>query len=254
MISSSGTVCHKLTLWQELSDFWRFFRHADLRRLPGRRADSGVASDWWPGISIGKLFAWAGILWALNFVVLGPLAVMAATSGGAEHRMDVVSVPWMTAIFWAPLIEEMLFRYGLRRPRQALWVCPAMLPSLLWGAQGWVMAWTACVLLLACLPLRQGHIKQAGWRRGWRRYYGHRFPWVYHLSALIFAGVHLNNFQLADTPFLMLPLLVLPQWSAGLVLGWMRVRRGIGASMMLHGLFNAGPVLLILLISNQAGS
>jgi membrane protease YdiL (CAAX protease family) len=38
---------------------------------------------------------------------------------------------------------------------------------------------------------------------------------------------------------------VLPQWVTGLVLGWMRVRFGIGSSMALHGLFNAGPMTLM---------
>lgn len=46
----------------------------------------------------------------------------------------------------------------------------------------------------------------------------------------------------------LLPLLVLPQWATGLVLGWMRVRRGIGAAIALHALFNGGPVLMIWLL------
>jgi membrane protease YdiL (CAAX protease family) len=50
----------------------------------------------------------------------------------------------------------------------------------------------------------------------------------------------------------LLPLLVLPQWVTGLVLGWMRVRRGIGASIMLHAMFNGGPLLLIGLILHFA--
>lgn len=232
---------------QEFFDFLHFLRHPDLRRLPGRRAGSGLGSDWWPGISLTRLLAWAGVLWLLNFVLLGPIAVVAASSAGATHRMNPAAIPWLTAIVWAPFVEEMVFRYGLRRPFQAMWVCPAMMPALLWGLQGWTIAWAAAVIVLACLPLRRGHVARSGWHMDWWRYYRWRFSWVYHLSALVFAGVHLNNFRLAETPYWMLPLLVLPQWSAGLVVGWMRVRRGIGAAMLLHGAFNAGPVLLIFL-------
>lgn len=253
MNTTVATQQGKLRFRQELADFWHFFRQPDLRRLPGRRASSGLASDWWPGIPLGRLLAWAGILWLVNFIALGPLAVLAASSGGAAHRMDPAAIPWLTAILWAPLIEEMLFRYGLRRPRQALWVCPAMLPPLLWGVQGWTIAWAVVVILLASLPLRRGRIKRSGWQMDWRRYYRWRFGWVYHLSALIFAAVHLNNFRLADVPYWMLPLLVLPQWSAGLVVGWMRVRRGIGAAILLHGIFNSGPILIIMLVLNRAG-
>lgn len=41
---------------------------------------------------------------------------------------------------------------------------------------------------------------------------------------------------------------MLPQWLTGLVLGWMRVRRGIAASIALHALFNAGPMVMIWLL------
>jgi len=36
--------------------------------------------------------------------------------------------------------------------------------------------------------------------------------------------------------------LVTPQWLTGLVLGWMRVQRGVVAAMILHALFNLGPL------------
>ena len=39
--------------------------------------------------------------------------------------------------------------------------------------------------------------------------------------------------------------LVLPQWVTGQVLAWMRVERGIGAAMLLHALFNAGPLAVV---------
>jgi hypothetical protein len=235
----------------EFVDFWHFLQRPTIRRLPGRRLGGSLFRDWWPGISVGRLFAWAGVLWLLNFLLLGPLAVMAADSAGASHRLDTANIPWAMAILWAPIVEELLFRYGLRRPRQALWVCPTMVPPLLWGMQGWTIAWVAVVIGLICLSLRPGRIKRTKWKMDWRRYYHWRFPWVFHLSAVIFAGVHLQNFRLLDTDFWLLPLLVLPQWSAGLVIGWMRVRRGIGAAILLHSLFNTGPIIVILFMLKQ---
>ncbi|MCD0505268.1 type II CAAX prenyl endopeptidase Rce1 family protein, partial [Bordetella petrii] len=110
------------------------------------------------------------------------------------------------------------------------------------------LAWAAAVIQLACLPLRPGRAPRKPWRMDWRRHYRLRFGLVYHLASLAFAAVHLNNFALADTAYWMLPLLVLPQWATGLVLGWIRVRRGIGAAVALHGIFNAGPMLLIVTV------
>ncbi|WP_050821238.1 CPBP family glutamic-type intramembrane protease, partial [Bordetella pertussis] len=210
--------------------------------------DSGWASDWRPGVSASRLLAWAAVLWALNLFALGPIAVTVAGAGGAMHRLDPANIPWLTAILWAPLVEELLFRYGLRRPAQALWFCPMVLPAILWGAQGWTLALVAVAVWLAWLSLRRGRASLAGWDTSWRRYYSYRFGLVFHLVALTFAAVHLNNFSLSQTPVWLLPLLVLPQWATGLVLGWMRVRRGIGAAIALHALFNGGPVLMIWLL------
>ncbi|MCJ9712375.1 CPBP family glutamic-type intramembrane protease, partial [Bordetella hinzii] len=81
-----------------------------------------------------------------------------------------------------------------------------------------------------------------------RRFYHRHFGLVFHLAALTFAAVHLSNFSFNRMPWWMLPLLVLPQWLTGLVLGWMRVRRGIAASIALHALFNAGPMVMIWLL------
>jgi membrane protease YdiL (CAAX protease family) len=38
----------------------------------------------------------------------------------------------------------------------------------------------------------------------------------------------------------------------GLVLSWMRTRRGIGTSIAMHAMFNAGPVLVVLALLKWA--
>lgn len=231
---------------QDLADFWRFLRHPDLRRSPGRRAGGSLASDWWPGISLGRLLAWAAVLWLINAALLGPLSLLVAQKLGAEHRLDAGHVPVLIAVFWAPVVEELLFRYGMRRPGQAWWMVPLaiVLVSNPLRAPGWILL--AIALLAACLPLRRGRISRGHWARAWRREYARVYGVVYHLVAVAFAAVHLHNFVFDRTTLWLLPFLVLPQWVTGLVLGWMRTRRGIGASMALHALFNAGPVLVIL--------
>ncbi len=249
MARSGAPRAKSMRFRSEVADFWRFLRHPQpVSRLPGRAAASGLAADWLPGITPGRLLAWAALLWALNLFALGPLAVTAAGLGGVTHRLDPANIPWLTAILWAPLVEEMLFRYGLRRPKQALWLVPAMLPVVLWGPKVWTGLLCAAFLILAAWSLRRRPRLIAGWDTTWRRYYLKHFGLVFHLVALSFAAVHLTNFVYAKTPYWLLPLLVLPQWLTGLVLGWMRVRRGIGAAILLHSVFNAGPILMIWLI------
>ena len=195
---------------------------------------------------------WALLLWAINLAFLGPIAVYAAMKGGAVHRLDIHDLPWLQALLWAPIVEELVFRYGLRRPGQALWMVPACVAVLFTGP-----TWAGLLLLIGALVLCWGPFLRPGprprplpWR--WRRRYLRWFPFVFHVSSLLFAAVHLNNFSLHQTPVWLMPLLVLPQWLTGLVLAWQRVQRGIGASMLLHGLFNGGPLLLVWIVLHMA--
>jgi hypothetical protein len=233
----------------ELADFWHCVRHPTLRRLNGaRRGRWGVLDDFRPRISLGRLFAWAGFLWIINVFLLGPLAGAAAGAGGSLHRLDVHHIPWLMAVTWAPLVEELVFRYGLRRPLQALWFVPLMAVAMVWGPRPWTGIIVAIGVALALWSVARGHMRRTRWRRLYSRYFG----WIFHLSALTFAGLHLANFTLGTSSCWLLPLLVLPQWVTGLVLTWMRVRRGIGTSIALHALFNAGPILVIAILLRWA--
>jgi len=241
---------HKpLRFRDECRDFLRFLRHPTLSpRLPGARLGSSARADWLRGVSPLRLLPWALLLWTWNLLFLGPLAALAAHAGGAHHRLlDMVSIPWLQALLWAPVIEELLFRYGLRRPAQALWVIPAAAVALVYGMQWSTGLLLLAVLLAIILQTRQGanrqSLKPLSWsqRKTWRR----TFVWVFYTASTLFALLHLLNFNLHQTPLWLLPLLVLPQWCTGLVLGWLRVRRGIGAAMLLHAMFNSGPLLLV---------
>jgi len=219
----------------EWRDFLRFLRRPAL--APRLHASTSLAL---------RLLQWAALLWLVNLLFLAPLAAAAAYAGGAQHRLlGMASIPWLQALLWAPVVEELLFRYGLRRPAQALWVVPTTLLVLFYG-----MHWPSAALLATLIGLlvwqARQHAKPLSW--AWRKAYARAFPWVFYAASTAFALLHLWNFQLHQTPLWLLPLLVLPQWCTGLVLGWLRVRRGIGASIMLHALFNGGPLLLVYLL------
>lgn len=212
-----------------------------------------------PGVSIGRLLQWALLLWTINLFIFGPLAVGAAEMGGAQHRLNLHSLPWVQALIWAPIVEELTFRFALRRVAMLWWFVPLMAVILIMGpglASGLLLA-IAVWLCWAPFWLARGGSATGtlqglapAYRLSWAQRVRVRrlYPWLFHASAIAFAAVHLYNFRLHEMPLTLMPLLVLPQWVTGLVLGWMRVRRGIGASILLHGVFNAGPLLVVLLI------
>lgn len=246
-----------LSFKHELRDFWRFMRRPTLGpRLPGRRAGNAVMVDWLPGISFARLLQWAAFLWIINLFVFGPIAVRAADTLSAQHRLDIHNLPWAQILLWAPLVEEVVFRYGLRRVMHALWMVPVSTWIMFQGPEGYAVLLLCAVLLVCWRPMAQSGRQSLRVMTPlrWGRLYRRVFPWFFHASCLTFALLHLYNFQLLDAAPWLLPLLVLPQWATGFVLGWVRVRHGIGGSVLLHALFNAGPLVVVWLIMSLMGA
>ena len=238
----------------EVRDLLAFIRRPRFGPRPnGRQARDGYWQDWFPAISIKRLVQWAFLLWCVNLLFLGPIAMVAAGFGGASHRLNLAHIPWLTALLWAPLVEELVFRHGLRRFKH-LWLhLPPAVLALINGPGMTGGLWLCVFLLLAWIPYSMGVAASRhpmSWRT--RRMFRSSFPWIFHFSSVAFSAVHLYNFNLAQTPLWLLPLLVLPQWVTGLVLGWLRVRRGVGAAIVLHAIFNGGPLLLVFLMLQYA--
>lgn len=242
----------RLRFRDELRNFARFIVRPRLGpRLPGRLAGSQVAADWLSGVQPGRLLKWALFLWAVNLLFLGPIAVNAALAAGAQHRLNIHAIPWLQALLWAPIVEELVFRYSLRRAAHALWLVPVAAGLMLSGPGTASVLLLCAVLLLCWSPWAHSHGKlsirprRPGAAMASGRRYRRLFPVVFHIANLVFAGVHLHNFNIPEAALWLLPLLVLPQWLTGLVLGWLRVQRGIGAAIVLHAVFNGGPLLIV---------
>lgn len=242
----------------ELKDFFRFLRAPRLSpRLSDQDLGHGWHTDWTNGLGVKRLMQWAVFLWLINITVFGPLAAAVATSVGAQHKLNLHHIPWKQAILWAPLIEELVFRYVLRRPSQFLWVLPVGLWCLFNGPT--VLNSSLALAMVALMYLRPagGWPLRSRWLqllvgrtwsfKAYRRYAQH-FGWVFYISTVLFAALHLYNFSFAQSQWWLVPMLILPQFMTGLVLAWLRTRRGIGASIVLHAVFNAGPLLVIMAI------
>lgn len=78
--------------------------------------------------------------------------------------------------------------------------------------------------------------------RGPMAWFERLFPGFFWLATLSFALVHLANFDEGSLAIL-LPL-VLPQFILGTMLGYVRVRIGLWAAILLHAAHNATAVSL----------
>ena len=133
----------------EFRQFLRFVLRPSLKReVKHPTPVSGWVADWIPSCRWTRLLAWAGALWLINIVVLGPVVLSVYEMSGATHRISPHNLPWFQALLWAPIVEEMLFRFGLRRPQLALLVVPVLIYVFLNGFAWWASSLIVLVMLM----------------------------------------------------------------------------------------------------------
>tara|TARA_B100000795_G_C22774360_1_gene429313 strand:- start:1060 stop:1617 length:558 start_codon:yes stop_codon:yes gene_type:complete len=76
------------------------------------------------------------------------------------------------------------------------------------------------------------------------------FKIAFYGIGIIFAYVHILNFEINTNVIIFSPLLVAPQFFVGLIFGFIRVRFGLLWSICLHGLYNGLLISLFLIVSN----
>ncbi|MBX7481569.1 CPBP family glutamic-type intramembrane protease [Qipengyuania qiaonensis] len=193
----------------------------------------------------------------LDLLVMGLLlsiAGLAMLSGidipeTALAGMEMGAMLVVFAVLVAPITEEAMFRGWVSgRPGHVLAV-------LILGAAALVMTsdltrseaevnWKAIAVagtalvgaILAVILLRN---------RGAMGWFQRLFPLFFWISCALFAAIHLLNFAEAEW-WTILPL-VLPQFSVGMMLGYLRVNYGLWSSMLLHILHNGAFISLVLL-------
>ncbi len=227
------------TLLARLPATWHQF--AAFLRAPTVLVPAGLRR---PGVArtIGAMLA----LHLIGLAVIGLLMSGWMTLMGIEGPEAFAQFPphylVPLAVVGAPLIEESVFRGWLTGRPRALWL-------LLWLTLGiglTVMAQRGLLspLVAAGLPLIAA---LAGWivlrKRQAGPLFRAGFPLIFYASAVLFGLIHVFNYSapgLAHLP------LVLPQLWAGLTLGFLRLRIGLPAAMLVHAVSNGLAVGLAL--------
>lgn len=69
--------------------------------------------------------------------------------------------------------------------------------------------------------------------------YKKHFAWIFYTFAFAFGYMHIANYELNTTIWLLSPILVAPQIILGLLLGYIRVNFGLIYAMLFHAVYNA---------------
>ena len=175
-----------------------------------------------------------------------PLAAWA----GLQSRFPEKITPQLLflALGFAPIVEELLFRAGLRRADYTLAIGPAL---LLLAIAPWVRATfiVLAVWVIAALVINRvlawHWSRRPGTRFAFTRRFVAHYAWIFWGYTLAFALMHIGNYSGSGPRGTIVPLLVLPQFVIGAVLGYLRLRDGLRSSMLMHFLVNSAAMALM---------
>lgn len=146
-------------------------------------------------------------------------------------------------VFLAPIIEELLFRFHLKHPRLILIFVVFSIFALVHSFLGLTQSKMTVIIsfgliVFTFLFLQIGHVLKS-WKSIVTRYYGVFFYW----TVIVFAFFHAFNFETTDIQWYFIPVLVMPQFTLALLLGYVRIKKHLGYAIYIHGLNNLIPVL-----------
>lgn len=185
-------------------------------------------------------------------MVLASLLFMSIGVDDLGHMMDDLLNQldyWMIfllAVIVAPAFEEVLFRYYITKPLLAL-----VFLTMLGGIMIYILlsafslpSFLAIAISIVAVLTSVFIMSRSGQREAFIKKYNAFFPYVFYASAVIFAIVHISNFN-TEFPWYWSPILVFPQFFLALYLGYVRVRNGLRYSILFHAINNIIPMILL---------
>lgn len=161
----------------------------------------------------------------------------------AHALEDADTTMVILGIVLIPPIEEVTFRLWLRVNQSTLFAVAFLVFFL--GLILLPISQLGAVLLVA-LSVAILVATLMGFEENIERVVARHFGAFFYGSTGLFALMHITNFIPLNTQTLLLaPVLVMPQFIVGTMLGYIRVRYGIGYAILLHVLVNAVLFLAI---------
>ncbi|MEP3890986.1 MAG: CPBP family intramembrane glutamic endopeptidase [Hellea sp.] len=182
------------------------------------------------GIFMGALFAATGV----------------TLPEPSEEFADMASRPnfIILAAIIAPLIEELLFRSWLGKRWGVFLVAPLLLVGLalliLMGTDDVTsgIRYAGAIAVIGSASLYMSRYLKARQEEGVLDQALQRiFPFAFWGSSLGFGLMHLANYEGGEMG-LLLPLIILPQFVVGVILGYVRMRFGLWCAIFFHGAYN----------------
>jgi len=186
--------------------------------------------------------------------IAGPLLMLAGVDDLTHKISDLESEISTTALFFlavilAPLLEELVFRFPLRYRRGAIFLlvlCISMISFYVFQntfSQKINATISGTIAIMGIIFI--GTLSNKSGLERISQFLKDYYPWIFYMTAMMFAFAHIFNYDLPDDRWYLTPILVLPQLILGLFLGYVRLRYGIWASILMHAMNNFIPMMAL---------
>lgn len=225
-------------------DFFVFVKHPT-RRHPRRAGVKARASAIFTVLVFKALF---------TLLAIAPMMLILHRTIGLSSRLDLGTGGLLfVAVAFAPVMEELAFRAGLRSARWTLLGMPTI--STAFWPDSRITLFIAG-LTFAIWQIDRMHqrrlsaeaLTSSHWKRG--RAFIRHYALVVRISACLFAAAHLPNFVVdagIGWKSVFLVLAVTSQLMSGLALSYLRLRYGLPSAIAAHFSWNALVVGMSLL-------
>jgi membrane protease YdiL (CAAX protease family) len=217
----------------ELRDFGRFM--AQPRRAkgpPSSRKDQ-----------INRAIFFALAWFVVSLPLAGMLNVLEEAAGirymAPRLTRDVLEGVFVIGVV-GPVLEELVYRAGLRVPVFCLILVPAVAvatvaPSMTGAA---LCGFTALALWTIAVVARRRAGQSARAKTRLAKEFIRSYPKIFHLNCYMFAIAHASTYQFAGMQAPVIFILVFPLAIGAAVMGYLRIRDGLASSMFVHCLYN----------------
>jgi membrane protease YdiL (CAAX protease family) len=199
-----------------------------------------------------RVFMLYGFFFLFLLLIL-PLLFILSSFSQIENQLKIVGIFDLVVIaLITPVLEELVFRLGLRNIVYTLFIGPLVIAAPIKGNHWVVMAWfvaTQVVLFVwfKFFVLKSFGKEKLGAKFAFGRKYIKAYKKVFWTYAALFASIHIGNYVLEDLSHWMVIFYIIPQFIMGLILGYLRIRDGMWSAIFFHVLNNS--VIGLLLIS-----
>jgi len=218
---------------ETFSAYWQFLKRPRLLKLTNNRTMLWKDISWLLILN----FAFTGVVGLIYGILLRYSLI------NKYEEFDIFKYGFIIALIFgtiaAPVLEESVFRWQLRKPKVSIWFVLISLSFLLnsFTSNEYAKFFIFILLFIAGLlvfPLieKLSRMKIVQLFRGY-------YVFLFYYTAIIFGYVHITNIKgltIADPSFV---LYISSQIFGGLSMGYIRVKYGLWYSMLLHGCFNA---------------